>query len=73
MILHFRIPGTVPGGYPEYRDSLRGGLLTVVVIFGVHVASETLLVPALRLVARGELQKNKVPGETIQYSTRRAQ
>ena len=30
-ILHLRIPGTMPGGYPEYPDPLRGDLLPVVV------------------------------------------
>ena len=29
VILRLRIPGTVPGGYPEYPDQLRGGFLTV--------------------------------------------
>ena len=28
-----RIPGTIPGGYPEYPDPLRGGVLTVVMTF----------------------------------------
>ena len=26
--LHLRIPGTAPGGYPQYPDPLRGGFLT---------------------------------------------
>ena len=29
VILHLRIPGTIPGGYPEYQDQLRGGVLTM--------------------------------------------
>ena len=29
VILHLRIPGSIPGGYPEYPDPLRGGFLTV--------------------------------------------
>ena len=30
-----RIPGTIPGGYPEYPDQTSGGLLTVEVVHGV--------------------------------------
>ena len=29
VILRLRIPGTIPGGYPEYLDQLRGGFLIV--------------------------------------------
>ena len=31
VILRLRIPGIIPGGYPEYPDQLRGGSLTVAV------------------------------------------
>ena len=30
VIPRLRMPGTVPGGYPEYPDPLRGDFLTVV-------------------------------------------
>ena len=32
VIPRLRIPGTIPGGNPEYPDPLRGGVLTVVMI-----------------------------------------
>ena len=42
VILYLRIPGTIPGGYPEYPDQLRDGFLTVVMVFSraQHVAPE---------------------------------
>ena len=30
VIPRLLVPGTIPGGYPEYPDPLRGGFLTVV-------------------------------------------
>ena len=32
VIPRLRVPGTIPGGYPEYPDQLRVGVLTVVMI-----------------------------------------
>ena len=37
VILRLRIPGTIPGVYPEYPDPLRGDDLTVVVTYVLAV------------------------------------
>ena len=65
---HLSIPGIVPGGYPEYPDPLRGGVLTV----AVHTVRITLLMLARRrtLTRRHSSRVNRHDGScnTPHYS-----